>query len=72
MMRRLVRPILVAATAAALLTTAWLCHAAQRAPQRELIRDPDFRRGFPVLQPEPGKRVTYGIVRSHETTAEPV
>ncbi|MCX6873359.1 MAG: hypothetical protein NTW21_06055 [Verrucomicrobia bacterium] len=56
----------------ALLTTAWPCHAAEKLPERELIRDPDFRRGFSVLQPEPGKRVTYGIVRGYETTAEPV
>ena len=72
MRRRLVRPILVAATAVALLTTAWLCRAAEKMPECELIRDPDFRRGFTVLQPEPGKRVPYGILREHETTAEPV
>ena len=68
----LTKTLLVAATAVALLTTAWLCRAAEKMPERELIWDPDFRRGFTVLQPEPGKRVSYGIVRGHETTAAPV
>jgi len=72
MRSQLVKSILVAATAVALLTTGWLCHAAEKMSERELIRDPDFRRGFTVLQPEPGKRVPYGIVRGHETTAVPV
>ena len=72
MRRQLFRPILVAATAGALLTTAWWCQAAEKMPERELIRDPDFRRGFTVLQPEPGKRVSYGIVRGHETGSAPV
>ena len=64
--------LLVRASAVALLTTAWTCQAAEKLPDRELIRDPDFRRGFTVLQPEPGKRVSYGIVRGHEATADPV
>lgn len=72
MRRQPVRPVLVATTAVALLTTAWLGHAAEKMPDRELIRDPDYRRGFTVLQPEPGKRVSYGIVRGHEATADPV
>ncbi len=72
MEKLLTKPLLVAATVLALLTTAWLCHAAEKMPERELIRDPDFRRGFTVLQPEPGKRVPYGLLRGHESTAEPV
>ena len=72
MSRRPVRPIFVAATAVALFTTAWSYHAAEKMPDRELIRDSDFRRGFTVLQPEPGKRVSYGMVRGHEATADPV
>lgn len=40
--------------------------------QRELIQDPHFRRGATVLQPEPGKRVPYGIVAGPQTNARPV
>ena len=71
-LKRFIKTLLVAATAVALLTTAWSCHAAENMPDRELIRDPDFRRGFIVLQPEPGKRGSYGMVRGHEATADPV
>jgi hypothetical protein len=67
-----INTLLVSTAAMALLTTAWTCQAAEKMPDRELIRDPDFRLGFTVLQPEPGKRVSYGIVRGHETKAEPV
>ena len=70
--KRYIKAMRVAATAVTMLTSAWLGHAAEKMPDRELIRDPDFRRGFTVLQPEPGKRVGYGIVRGRETTAEPV
>jgi hypothetical protein len=40
--------------------------------ERELIRDPDFRCGFTLIQPLPGKRVPYAIIRGHETNAAPV
>lgn len=56
----------------AVLTTALFCHAAERAAEHELIRDPDFRRGFTVLQPEPGKRVLYGVVHGHANASAPV
>ncbi len=70
--RRFIKTLLVSTAAVALLTTAWTCQAAEKLPERELIRDPDFRRGFSVLQPAPGKRVTYGIVHGSETKADPV
>jgi hypothetical protein len=56
----------------ALLATAVLCYAADRGPERELIRDRDLRRGFSVLRPEPGKRVACGVVRGHDTASAPV
>lgn len=34
-------------------------HAAAAASDRELIRDPQFQRGFLLLEPPPGKRVAY-------------
>jgi dienelactone hydrolase len=49
-----------------------LTEAAQSAPERELIRDPGFRRGFTVLQPQPGKRVPYGVLHGHQTASPPV
>lgn len=62
----------VAATTVALLITAWSGYAAEEATDRELVRDPDFRRGFSVLQPAPGKRVRDGILHGPEAAAEPV
>ena len=53
------------------LATALPGPAAELLATRELIRDPDFRRGFTVLQPEPGKRVPYGTLRG-PATAPPV
>jgi hypothetical protein len=64
--------LLVAAAAVTLLITAWSGYAAEEATDRELIRDPDFRRGFSVLQPAPGKRVRDGMIHGSETAAEPV
>jgi len=55
-----------------LLLIALLAEFAQGAPERELIRDPDFRRGFTVLQPQPGKRVPYGVLHGHESSLAPV
>jgi len=55
-----------------LLTTALFCHAAEKTSERELIRDPGFRSGFTVLQPEPGKRVPYGVVPGSEAASSPV
>lgn len=57
---------------AAWLITAWFCQAAEKAPDRELIWDSTFRRGFTVLQPAPGKRVPYGVLRGPDTASAPV
>jgi hypothetical protein len=48
------------------------CLADGQARGRELIRDPEFRWGFTLLQPVPGKRVPYGIIYGPETNAVPV
>jgi hypothetical protein len=50
----------------------WFCPADGKTRERELIRDPDFRRGFTLIEPEPGKRVPYGIIRGPETNVAPV
>ena len=34
---------------------------------RQLIRDPDFQRGFQLLRPEPGKKVPCGIVQGPDS-----
>jgi hypothetical protein len=55
----------------ALLSTALFARGAEKTWERELIRDPGFRRGFTVLQPEPGKRIPAGVVRGYETASAP-
>jgi len=61
--------------------TLWLAHAlvpgtvrgadALGQDARELIRDPQFQRGFRLLDPKPGQRVVYGQRSVPGTTGEP-
>lgn len=40
--------------------------------RRELIRDPHFQHGFILLEPTPGKKVSYGELRPADSQAKPV
>ena len=65
------------------LNMSWLCtvtallwamplFAATNASERELIRDPNFQKGFQLLEPKPGKRVVYGEAADAATSVKPV
>lgn len=46
--------------------------AATNASERELIRDPQFRNGFVLLDPKPGKRVVYREATDDAAPGKPV
>jgi len=45
--------------------------AATNVTERELIRDPQFRNGFLLLEPKLGKRIVYGVAADADSTTNP-